>query len=104
MRTRALDTNLGDAEASARPDKSTVTPNPTRKPSSGLSATARARSGALVYVARVTMDDPSLMVDGVRTSIDPGMVVKVEIKIGRRTVINYLLSPIHRAHDAVPEK
>ncbi len=45
------------------------------------------------------------MIDGVRTSIDPGMVVKVEIKIGRRTVIDYLLSPtVQRAHDALPEK
>ncbi|WP_407050833.1 HlyD family type I secretion periplasmic adaptor subunit [Methyloraptor flagellatus] len=71
----------------------------------GDSPDAVRRSGALVYVARIEMADPSLMVGGVRTAIEPGMAVTVEIKTGRRTVIDYLLSPIIRqAHEALRER
>ena len=63
------------------------------------------RSGGLVYVARIAMDDPAVMVDGARTKLEPGMAVTAEIKTGKRTVIDYLLSPIaQRAHDALRER
>lgn len=63
------------------------------------------RSGALVYVARIEMTDPALTVDGARRQVEPGMAVTAEIKTGRRTVIDYFLSPIlQRSHDALTER
>lgn len=63
------------------------------------------RSQGLVYVARIAVDDPTLDVDGVRTRIDPGMAVTVEIKTGKRRVIDYILSPIaKRTHEALRER
>ena len=63
------------------------------------------RSGGLVYVARIAMDDPMVMIDGARTKLEPGMAVTAEIKAGRRTVVDYLLSPIaRRVHDALRER
>lgn len=63
------------------------------------------RASALVYVARVAIDDPTLLVDGVKTPIEPGMSVTAEIKTGRRPVIDYILSPIaQHTHDALRER
>lgn len=63
------------------------------------------RSGGLVFVALIAMDDPALIIDGSRTELEPGMAVTAEIKTGRRRVIDYLLSPIiERGHDALHER
>ena len=57
------------------------------------------------YVAHVTLDDPRLMVDGREEALSPGMAVTAEIKTGRRSVISYLLSLLHRyAHEAGRER
>jgi subfamily B ATP-binding cassette protein HlyB/CyaB len=48
------------------------------------------------YVARIALDRADMIVDGRRQSLIPGMAVTAEIKTGRRTIINYLLSPIAR--------
>ena len=48
------------------------------------------------YVARIALDQTSMMVDGRQQLLRPGMSVTVEIKTGRRTVIDYLLSPLAR--------
>ncbi len=78
----------------AAPDPETIQ-GPQAGPTS-LSDTAGTirRSGGLVYLARVAMADPALVVDGVRTPLEAGMAVTVEIKTGRRRVIDYLLSPL----------
>jgi hemolysin D len=97
--------HIAQIDRDAEPDPETQQQVRTGTQALGDSATEIRRSGALVYVARVTMDDASLLVDGVRTPIDPGMAVTAEIKTGRRTVIDYLLSPIvQRAHDALRER
>jgi len=63
------------------------------------------RSGGLVYVVRIAMDDPSLSVDGERTPLEPGMAITAEIKTGKRRVIDYILSPIaQHTHDAMRER
>ncbi|WNJ88634.1 HlyD family type I secretion periplasmic adaptor subunit [Bosea sp. 685] len=63
------------------------------------------RSGGLVYVARIEMDDPSLTIDGVKTRLEPGMAITAEIKTGRRRVLDYILSPVaRRAHEALTER
>ncbi len=48
----------------------------------------------LIYPARVSMDRPTMQVEGKQVSLSPGMAVTVEIKTGQRRVIEYLLSPL----------
>jgi len=57
------------------------------------------RLRAPAYLARVALDSASLMVDGVREPLRPGMAVTAEIKTGRRTILDYLLSPLARRAD-----
>lgn len=62
----------------------------------GDSAEAVRRSGGLVYVTRIALDDPTLLVDGRPRRIIPGMSAQVEIKTGRRTLLEFVLSPVAR--------
>jgi hemolysin D len=48
----------------------------------------------LVYVARVRLDRATMDVDGGRINLSPGMAVSVEIKTGKRRLIEYFLSPL----------
>lgn len=48
----------------------------------------------LVFPARVRLTDTKLVVDGVRVALTPGMSLSVEIKTGKRRLIDYLLSPL----------
>ena len=48
----------------------------------------------LVFPARVRLVEDSLMVDGVKVGLSPGMSLSVEIKTGKRRLIDYLLSPL----------
>jgi hemolysin D len=50
--------------------------------------------GALHYNMRVSLARDALMVDGIERKLSPGMAVRVEVKTGRRTVMDYLLSPL----------
>lgn len=50
----------------------------------------------LQYAVRVTLLNPILNVDGMKRSLDPGMSGTVEIRTGRRQVIEYFLSPLIR--------
>lgn len=50
----------------------------------------------LVFPARVKLRNASLMIDGVRVMLTPGMSLSVEIKTGKRRVIDYLLSPVRQ--------
>ena len=60
---------------------------------------------APAYLARITPSATSMVVDGVRQSLQPGMAVTAEIKTGRRTIINYLLSPLaRRANESLHER
>ncbi|HEU4458066.1 MAG TPA: HlyD family type I secretion periplasmic adaptor subunit [Methylibium sp.] len=58
-------------------------------------AVADEKRGA-IFPATLTLNRSSIDVDGKRVSLSPGMNVTVEIKTGRRQVIDYLLDPIHR--------
>ncbi len=60
----------------------------------GDSAQSVRRSGGLVYVTRIAIDDPTLPVDGQRVRIVPGMSAQVEIKTGHRTLLEFVLSPV----------
>lgn len=51
----------------------------------------------LIFPARVRLQQTALMIDGVKVNLTPGMSLSVEIKTGKRRVIDYLLSPL-RTH------
>lgn len=51
----------------------------------------------LVFPARVRLEGATLNIDGVDVRITPGMALSVEVKTGKRRVVDYLLSPL-RTH------
>lgn len=53
----------------------------------------------LVYAARVKLDKTTLKVEGKTVNLTPGMAVTVEIKTGKRRVVEYFLSPLMQYGD-----
>ncbi len=51
----------------------------------------------LVYPTRVSMDRSTIDVEAKQVNLSPGMAVTVEIKTGKRRVIEYLLSPLFKS-------
>jgi hemolysin D len=51
-------------------------------------------SNQLFYSARVTLDRTTMNVDGKQVDLTPGMSATVEIKTGKRKLIELLLSPL----------
>ncbi len=59
----------------------------------------------LVYSTRVKMAKSHIRVDGTPVALSPGMAVSVEIKIGKRRVIEYFLAPfIEHTHESLRER
>lgn len=59
----------------------------------------------LVFPARVKLESATLVIDGVRVALTPGMNLSVEIKTGKRRVIDYLLSPLRQhTNEALRER
>jgi hemolysin D len=58
-----------------------------------------ASSNQLFYAARVTLDQTTMNIDGKEVNLAPGMAATVEIKTGKRKLIEYLLSPLMRMRD-----
>lgn len=50
----------------------------------------------LVYVTRVLLKETQMMVNNKMVNLSPGMSVTVEVKIGKRRIIEYFLSPLLR--------
>lgn len=50
----------------------------------------------LIYSTRLRMTRSDIQVDGVPVTLSPGMAVSVEIKTGKRRVIEYFLAPLMR--------
>lgn len=71
-----------------------------------LSASANNKSGGkLTYKALITMTNQKLVVDGVAHKLTPGMQASAEIKLGSRSVMEYLFSSVTRAfHEAGRER
>jgi HlyD family secretion protein len=64
-----------------------------------------ARSPPLVYKALVVLHAMQLEMDGQRFPLSAGMQANAEILIGRRSVMEYLLSPVRKAwHEAGRER
>lgn len=57
------------------------------------------KTGEAYYQVRVTTDKSTLQRDGKTYSIIPGMICSVDIKTGRKTILNYLLKPINKARE-----
>ena len=48
----------------------------------------------LIYSVRLKLQRPDMMIDGQRVTLSPGMAASVEIKTGKRRLIEYFLSPL----------
>jgi len=53
----------------------------------------------LYYLAHIALDEATMTVDGRAVPLEPGMAVTVEVRMGRRRVIEFLLSPLLRYRD-----
>lgn len=59
----------------------------------------------LVFPARVRLDAAVLNIDGTSVRMTPGMALSVEIKTGRRRLIDYVLSPLRiKGEEALRER
>ena len=56
-------------------------------------------SNQLLYAARVTLDQTQMNIDGKSVNLAPGMAATVEIKTGKRKLIEFLLSPLMKMTD-----
>jgi hemolysin D len=63
------------------------------------------KDGALLYTVRVLLDRSTIVVDGRAVTLTPGMAVNVDIKTGRRRIMEYVLSPLLRhEHESFHER
>jgi hemolysin D len=59
----------------------------------------------LIYAVRAAMDTTHINIDGTPVALGPGMAVSVEMKTGKRRVIEYFLSPlIQHAGESLRER
>ncbi|MCP5200845.1 MAG: HlyD family type I secretion periplasmic adaptor subunit [Gammaproteobacteria bacterium] len=66
----------------------------------GVSADAVAQDdGTLRYRAAIALGAPALSFAGRRLPVTPGMAVRVEVDLGRRRVVEFLLAPLLRHRD-----
>lgn len=88
------------------PDQPSGNPPANAGGSTGTAANGNAGTSAdPVYAARVSLDRSRMRIDDRMVNLTPGMAVTVEIKTGRRRVIDYLLSPLMRyGHDSLKER
>jgi len=63
------------------------------------SADNRDKPSGLVYTARVQLNKSTMQVEGKTINLTPGMAVTVEIKTGKRRLIEYFLSPLLQYKD-----
>ena len=67
--------------------------------------TAPPQPGSPTYTARIALSRSTMMVDGQERALIPGMAITAEVRTGRRTIIDYLLSPLARkGNEALHER
>lgn len=82
------------ASATRQADEGNTSPN-----------AAPPQPGSPTYVARISLDRSTMMVDGQVRPLLPGMSVTAEVRTGHRTIIDYLLSPLARkGNEALHER
>jgi hemolysin D len=71
----------------------------------GGDAVTDEKTGISFYPATLTLMQRQMDIDGKKVAISPGMNVTAEIKISKRRIIEFLLSPIERArHESLRER
>jgi hemolysin D len=71
----------------------------------GAATTTPPASKDTLYKARISLDEPDMMVDGKKIMFTPGMTVTAEIKTGKQRVLQYLMDPLIRyKHDSFQER
>ena len=55
--------------------------------------------GDAYYLVRVRTEEPELVKNGVSFDIIPGMTAEVDILVGEKSVLSYLLKPVLRARE-----
>jgi hemolysin D len=76
-------------------DARQIESDPARSTGSGASITGQADSShGLVFPISVALDRESIDADGRTVALSPGMAVTVEIKTGKRRILEYLFSPM----------
>jgi hemolysin D len=88
---KVIDVSRDTVDQDPRTGSQNNTPAPADSASSPVPKTT-----SPTYVARVALLGTSMMVDGARRSLQPGMSVTAEIRTGSRSIADYLLSPIAR--------
>ena len=61
-----------------------------------LSDSSEPEGQELIYSARVSLDGTKMQIEDKTVNLAPGMAVTVEIKTGRRRIVEYLMSPLLR--------
>jgi hemolysin D len=70
-----------------------------------LSDSSEPEGQELQYSARVALDETRMQVEDKMVNLAPGMAVTVEIKTGKRRLIEYLMSPLLRyGHESLRER
>jgi hemolysin D len=81
-----------------------IAPDPP-KDKNGRAEEKEAKPQDLTFAARVSLGKKAMQIDNRVVALSPGMAVTVEVKIGRRRIISYLLSPLMRySHDSIRER
>lgn len=87
------------------PDASDADPANSSNRSNGADNGREHQGGTLNYKALVALKSQQITADGESFRLLPGMQVIVEIRQGRRTVLEYLLSPLKKTvHDSARER
>jgi hemolysin D len=80
--------------------KDTAPPPPAQQSQPGQNtAPPEAHNDAPTYVARIALSRTSMTVDGRVEPLQPGMAITAEIRTGRRSILDYLFSPIAKHAD-----
>lgn len=91
-------------DAVPEPDASAAEAGQTQTSSRNASGRSQ-RVQNLVFAVTVGLDRATMTIDGAEVPLSPGMATTAEIKTGRRTILEYLLSPIAEvASQAVKER
>jgi hemolysin D len=81
-----------DAIVRDKPSAKTGVP----KPGGALSDSSEPEGQELLYSTRVALEDTQMQIEDKMVNLAPGMAVTVEIKTGKRRLIEYLMSPLLR--------
>lgn len=82
------------SDAVPEPDAQLIEGNPARSNRSTGFTGGTQRTQNLVFPMIVRPDMTSLMADGWKIALSPGMAVSIEIKTGSRRIIEYIFSPL----------